>query len=432
MREFLSRVVLFAPIILAVWAIYCGYHAIDQGVAWWVGFACIAIATLSIAALFMAKNWRLIVAVNMALLQVFVLSAEFYFDLTADTRLNRLVTLRASRPDIQPVVLPGPILEDSEILKTFQVALGSKAVPISGIPNTPTLLCKEGDGWVHYMSDEYGLNNPKGLLSGNIVTLAVVGDSFVHGYCVQPEFDLANRLRAAGHSTVNLGFGGSGPLMELARLVEFGQTVGKDTKVLWFFFAGNDINDLANETKNSTLINYLNGNFSQNLTRKMDAYDAALRQVVTVQKSEVDKRFLEDHLLLRALRYHFGKTRQKKPPSANLPIESLSLFLSQTLTTARDLIKSRGACITFIYVPHRREVFNLPDKDLDRYRAMAFAAAKSASLPLIDLTEVFQNHSDPTTLFPNGFGHYSREGYKLLNDTILNEIRLGSSGMICH
>ena len=82
-------------------------------------------------------------------------------------------------------------------------------------------------------------------------------DSFTHGACVNRPDDIASVLRKLTNKTVlNLGYGGNGPLLQYAGLREY---LNKNVKnVLWFYYEGNDLDDLKNVgLKSKILRSYL-------------------------------------------------------------------------------------------------------------------------------------------------------------------------------
>ena len=75
-----------------------------------------------------------------------------------------------------------------------------------------------------------------------------MGDSYVHGACVNRPNDISSVLRNLSNETVlNLGYGANGPLIEYATLREYLEIGVR--KILWFYFEGNDLNDLEYEKK---------------------------------------------------------------------------------------------------------------------------------------------------------------------------------------
>ena len=96
----------------------------------------------------------------------------------------------------------------------------------------------------------------------------------MHICCVNRPHDISSILRNFSNSSVlNLGMGGSGPLIEYAIMKEY---FPKKTKnIIWFYYEGNDLDDIENE-KNKILLKYLNDkNFSQDLKNRQNEIDIA-------------------------------------------------------------------------------------------------------------------------------------------------------------
>ena len=62
-----------------------------------------------------------------------------------------------------------------------------------------------------------------------------MGDSYVHGDCVEPKNNIAGQLRLNSESEVlNLGYRGNSPFMQLATFIEYGLQK-KPKHIFWFF-----------------------------------------------------------------------------------------------------------------------------------------------------------------------------------------------------
>ena len=102
------------------------------------------------------------------------------------------------------------------------------------------------------------------------VKYLLLGDSFVHGSCVNRPYDIASSLRNQTKKTsINLGYVGNGPLVQLATLKEY---IPDDVEnIVWFYYEENDLIDLEREINNPILLKYLNNDkFSQNLKENQD------------------------------------------------------------------------------------------------------------------------------------------------------------------
>ena len=127
--------------------------------------------------------------------------------------------------------------------------------PLSGLSNSDTINCNENGYYSIYQSDRYGFNNVDKQWDKNEIEYLLVGDSFVHGNCVNRPNDISSVLSSLSNKSVlNLGMSGNGPLIEYATLREY---LGANVKkVLWIYFEGNDANeDLRKEINYNFLKN---------------------------------------------------------------------------------------------------------------------------------------------------------------------------------
>jgi len=147
--------------------------------------------------------------------------------------------------DVVPNIAPATFLSTDGITeKNFF----SPLIPLSGISQKRTILCNESGEYAFYNSDKYGFNN-NNIVWNNSENWVLVGDSFTHGACVDPEDNIAGRLNdQLDNKVINLGYSGNGPLLNLASIVEYAKTI-KPEKVFWFYCEGNDLTDLKEELK---------------------------------------------------------------------------------------------------------------------------------------------------------------------------------------
>ena len=90
-----------------------------------------------------------------------------------------------------------------------------------------------------YMSDRYGFNNPDYEWDKEKIDFLLVGDSFVHGACVNRPYDIASQMRENGkRSVLNLGYINNSTLTEYATLREY---LRPGVKNILFFYYENDL-----------------------------------------------------------------------------------------------------------------------------------------------------------------------------------------------
>ena len=136
--------------------------------------------------------------------------------------------------------------------------------PIVGRSNIRTFYCEEQGFLTEYMSDRHGFRNPNSVLDNKKLDIALVGDSFVDGACTN-KFTFRKNLTELSNknlSIANFALGGTGPLLQLAYMKEFGKHY-EPSRVFWFW-AINDLRNLQDELQ-SPLRKYMIKDFSQDL-----------------------------------------------------------------------------------------------------------------------------------------------------------------------
>ncbi|NJB67560.1 hypothetical protein GGQ74_001200 [Desulfobaculum xiamenense] len=301
-------------------------------------------------------------------------------------------------------------------------------LPLAGIARRPTVYCNETGQWLVYDSDEYGFNNPVGTLTAP-VDILVVGDSFAHGACVPVDQNIAAQLRALGQRAASIGYGGTGPLTELATLREYAAPL-RPGIILWLYYEGNDLTNLKREMQSPQLINYLQPDYSQGLSHQQDKVDAIIRRHVDAElrAAEIAARVNAlplDLLALRELRTRLGilartaglmergsGTRWQGKPISPAILEDM---LSRILTLADTETKEWGGRLIFVYLPAFQRIATPQAAHHELKRHIADAAARRANVPFLDAVQLFATHPDPLSLFANRVNaHYSPEGYALL------------------
>lgn len=298
---------------------------------------------------------------------------------------------------------------------------GKDVIPLTGVSNARTILCNESGKPGEYLSDEHGFNNPKGLYVPGNVELALVGDSFVQGYCVGCEETISARLRPAFPTALNLGTGGNGPLSALAAIAEYCEPL-KAKNVVWFYFELNDLEDDLREERESPLIEYLKPKFSNRLIECQVEIDTQLREYVkealSVPPAPPSPRRVGNPiwnaLLLRetrtVLRNAFPRNDYSKPH------ELLPLF-EKTIAAAKLRVEAFGGKLYFVYLPCWKR-FREPGYQFAT-KARIEEILKANDIPYLDMVTEFESTGKPKSLFPFELdGHYSAAGYRLVAECV--------------
>ena len=301
-------------------------------------------------------------------------------------------------------------------------------LPLASVSNKVTVMCAEGDLTVTFNSDEHGFNNPQGLWKPDSVDLALIGDSFVFGSCVPPEDHFVTRVRTVVPRTLNLGGLGNGPLSELGLLREFAAPM-RPHRVFWFFFEGNDMEELEAE-KQFILRGYLDSAFSQRLLSRQDLTDKTLNayadSTVAIGKgSKTLATRMRDLAMLRDLRIALGL----EAASAERVVTPDYEMLSRVLSEAKRTVAAWGGSLTLVYLPEQHRVEPEAPQPMGRrhdqedIRSHTLAIANELDLPVLDVGERFMRDSDKKALWWRPRTHLSPYGNKRLGDAVLELLR---------
>jgi hypothetical protein len=308
---------------------------------------------------------------------------------------------------------------------------GTKIYPLSTVSDTTIILCNENGKYVIYKSDEHGFRNPKGLFDRNDTDIALIGDSFALGNCVQKNEDIAGWLRKADKSVLNLGMQSSGPLIELAILKEYAQFI-QPKFVFWLYFEGNDDRDLIEEKKSSILMNYLDKDFTQELRSKQNILDSVLLTHIEKQIPK-DIKIEEEQKFEKGFKLSFSKTirlHNLRYKLGLLPecVFNMSPLLIDILTEAKRSVNNWGGQFVLVYIPSW-ERFQKPNLCRRRLLSLQYqqisTLARELDIPFIDIKQILDSHDDPHSLYPYRLrvtGHFNSKGYNLIAKRILNYV----------
>ena len=330
---------------------------------------------------------------------------------------------------------------------------------LAGVSRVTTVLCNESGSYAIYNADEHGFNNPRGLWDAGRPQIALLGDSLVQGFCVPPEDTIAGHMRRRVPGTLNVGYGGNGPLANLAALREY---VGplKPPVVVWFHYEGNDVSDLNEEKRNPRLMAYLQSATTQHLLDRQNQIDGEARELMTTDALEEVRRREErirhprlpadmpwkNRLTLGYLQSQWGPECPWIPVVQFLKLSDLreqlrtaidglkpdpvkqldEPLLRQVLTKARDEVSEWGGQLYVVYLPEWERYRWLGHGNMWRDPVLRLVA--DLRIPLIDLHQRFQAAGDPLQFFPFRMsGHYTPVGYRLVANEVLAALNVSAA-----
>ena len=305
---------------------------------------------------------------------------------------------------------------------------GSVVPPLGGIGNELTILCNESGTTIGYRSDSFGFRNPRGEWSSTI-EVALVGDSFTHGFCRPDSETFSGLLSSRGIATLNAGATGAGPLTELGILREYVAAV-RPPVVYWLFYEGNDLIDLTTERTTLTA-RYLDSAFRLDLRDRQHLVDAAMKDVAdsllsSWQPPGAAEKAIRFAKLLQ-LRTATGLAAPPKPEGFRDERRELEL-LERTLAVAQHDVRSWSGQLRLVYLPERRR-FNRRTRPvvgenhdpLEVQKAVK-AIASRLNVPIVDAAAVFAAGEDPTRFWDNRRFHYNAAGYRAVADAIASDM----------
>ena len=302
---------------------------------------------------------------------------------------------------------------------------------LAGKSNSNTIDCNENGYFSVNKSDRYGFNNPNKEWGKKITSFILLGDSFIYGACVNRPNDIASYLRKISKKTVlNLGYKANGPLSMLATLKEY---MPKNTKnVLWFYFEGNDLEDLQFELKISILKNYYeNASFNQELRFKQKTIDSKINQIIEKSiiledkiTNQVRKNAKTKYKILKFIRLNETKKIIKSLSNLNKKEKIPFYEFKKTLKMAKNFSDEMNSNLYFVYLP-QFERYNKGVSE-DKY-LLVKSIVNELNINFIDVHKgLFLNEKDPLKLFPfEMVGHYNEYGYKKISNFIFQKIKNG-------
>jgi hypothetical protein len=303
---------------------------------------------------------------------------------------------------------------------------GEKLLPLSpALANSSVVLCNETGSWISYRSDEHGFRNPAGIWSSPHIEIAAIGDSFTLGVCRDAEDSFVGGIRSRWPATINLGLAGAGPLLELAILREYLPEL-RPRIVLWFFYEGNDIQDLHEEQGNELLLRYLEDDFLQHSRARQAQIDGQLREFLAARLQDAaaaesaparDPRPRSRRMVafakLSELRAALGFSAGFLPPA------SAQTALRQVMEEAKSTVGSWGGELYVVYLPTYNRYGRSGQGDEFQGRRQVLATMQALGIPVIDLDATFRAQPDPTRLWDYPGAHYTVEGNQLIAQTVV-------------
>ena len=293
--------------------------------------------------------------------------------------------------------------------------------PLGGKLNTNTYLCDEGYGLVNYKSDRFGLrNNDKKwdlIKKSNIAFF--VGDSFVHGSCVDDEKTISEVFeKKSGILSLNLGASGATPAHYKASiellvkpLVNKYASINNSKNVYMVFYMNDNCrtcslegNAYQNLIKKNHPISFdkdkiiVNPNYSSNIKFITDKMEQSISSKTAKQKNLISRSLRLNSLRLRLSRFLYSLGLRKNYNNNDATQKAIN-------SLSKICIKKCNAYTA--YIPPAAKDNVLWSK---RYEAHIKKMSDLYGVTYIDLSSVLNSQRE-SDYAPEG-SHLSEEGYR--------------------
>jgi len=381
-----------------------------------------------------AKKKINIILINILFLYFLLYLVEIFFQIKNKTFLDdskfsyRQKLKNEKGADVNLAFAPYKLLDHTNL----------KLLPLSGISNSETILCKDDNKFYVYRSDKFGFNNDNIENSD----LLIIGDSYVHGLCLEQKNNLVNQLNKIGVKSKNLGMMASGPLLEYAIFKEYSNNY-KFKTLVWLFNPDNDFDDFNNEIKNEILVKYLKDiKFSQNLVENNLLKDDIINNYFNYDKRRLKEFVKHYHIDLKLIRntiqnYIDIKIIKKNINKKNISLnneENLRTIVSVLLKTKEELNKSGK---NFIVIFNSLAPYILfPDDKNSKFKKKLFLENTriikkkllSQNIIFYDFNNFIKKNYDIKSIDTiykkniKGYDHFTKKGNEILAKKILVNI----------
>jgi len=347
-----------------------------------------------------------------------------------------------------------PLMIPSHLLGQGISINQKKVLPISGISRVKTYLCNEDGKMQSYISDKYGFNNKKDLYDEKI-DIALLGDSFTNGACVDYSDNIASKIsKYSNEKVLNLGISGNGLLLELGSFVEYGARL-KPSKIVWIYYEGNDLYDTFFESLYPEIRSYINQGYSQQLimnakevrTKLIDLFDSLFFLKFNRLQFRIDSFFLPqfgnykkiyNFFFLKELRFLVNKfislhSQAVAKNRTKFDLDVALILVERTMVRAKNIVKDQNSKMYIVFIPNpyrhfkkgtKTEVGPLDDSMDSYYKKDVLGVFEKLNLPVFDFTKVIHGHGDFRKFYQKRrVNHYSKFGYDELAKFTLESIK---------
>tara|TARA_B110000483_G_scaffold203313_1_gene245518 strand:+ start:651 stop:1817 length:1167 start_codon:yes stop_codon:yes gene_type:complete len=325
---------------------------------------------------------------------------------------------KAIKNGFQAVILP----HQYDTYPFNRIIKDTNTLPLGSLIREKTYFCNEGYGLAKYKSDRFGFRNNDDLWNSNIkINTLIVGDSFVHGACVENESTISGNLIKHGIKNINLGMSGNSPIHYAQSIKTFAPIIKPKNIIIVFYANDNNLIDIQTEfyknfKKNSysVLYNFDKLNNPQPSPQLINTMKKIDNLVSSKESNEYKVKQMNRFIKLKK---YFLLTNTRKlinNISLNKNPEGSTILLIDYVLDLCDQIKCRP---NFVIIPPNE--FYDPDPSYKFYRNKIHNYLEKKNLNLLDMQDYFV---EPSKKFWAIKGpHLSPLGYEIVAKNIIKQ-----------
>jgi len=314
--------------------------------------------------------------------------------------------------------------------------------------------------------DQHGFRNSEEIWQKKDWKIAIVGDSFGFGACVEEDETIAFAIRQRYPKTINVSRAGSSPVDQHAILKEY-LLPFRPKLVVWLFYEGNDLRQIQDYPSYAERYlddpNYHQGLLQRNqeivaIARQHNKLDVIIKEYLSKncggQCGDVESlthnqlvetlRAKGDALFDTEVRSHSStaiKTffvRFVKLTQVRSLFSLIGIYVDATdisdqtidkaalsISRSKTLVEAWGGRFVFVYLP---ESTRFSSGRWNKYHldnmARLMGALRKSNLDIVDVSKYLWDEDNPTKYYAYGSqgGHFSPEGYQFVGKIILNHV----------
>jgi len=310
----------------------------------------------------------------------------------------------------------------------------NEVIPFRGPINKKTLGSNEDGTREIITNDKFGYKNPNEVYEKKI-DIMILGDSFAEGVPFGNENDITGILKkSTDYNSINYGISGTGPLISLAIIKEYGVKFVPEN-IFYLFYEGNDLKDMMDE-KDTFLINYLDKNFTQDLIHNQKDVENFLNEYEEIFNSILPNKIKEEKLK-NNVQLHQNNTFKEKVKDF-LELKSIRdiIFISSAFNTSKKAdynlfektlkamnleINEWGGNFYFVYLPSWTRYNNQYSLANITLKNKIKKIVVTNNIQFIDIDSVFKDFNvNNVDIYNLGiYGHYTKYGYNLIADKLI-------------